>query len=170
MTKKRFAGVLDILRTTLRDMPGDVDHVTTAVVQRIQELINFDPTGSARSMMTKKRFAGIQTILQDALKHADSIYQDRIPDIMDQISVLIKFDPNASRYTPELGQKIKAWRRKKAEALGVSTYEAFQSSGRAYYEKNIEACQQRMREAWWKRKAEKAAQEAKASEESQEVR
>lgn len=60
------------------------------------------------SMMSKKRFYAIQDILHQYIQN---------PDVESQISQhimdIMNFDPKVSRYTPEIGEKIKEYRQKK---------------------------------------------------------
>jgi hypothetical protein len=60
--------------------------------------------------------------------------EDHLSDVITGICEIMRFDPTVKKYTPERGKQIMAARKKRAEALGVSTY--ITGGGKATYEKS----------------------------------
>lgn len=110
------------------------------------------------STMNKKRYHEIQANISQIIKTVDN--NDALTEaIMENIRTILKFDPDATvrKYTPEQGKKATEYRRKKAEELGVSVYEAF--NHRNSYQKHKDTMIQRTTEC-----RRRKAQEAKANE------
>jgi hypothetical protein len=68
--------------------------------------------------LSKKRYLTISEKVQELLEDKDKT--DKVLEIICQVT---KFDPCNPRYTPEIGQREMAYKKKKAEELGISLYE-----------------------------------------------
>jgi hypothetical protein len=108
----------------IQPRPDSLAISTTSVAPSTQQDTPPPPTQQETSLgggrkphtvMTKKRFAGMETILQTTLHDMPDIDQT-VASVMQQIKDLLHFDPTASTYTPEVGKKISAYRRRKADA------------------------------------------------------
>lgn len=77
---------------------------------------------SITSSMSKKRLGEIKEALKELYG------EDKIDDAINKICQIMKFDPDnycKGVYSPEKGQKIVEYRRKKAAELGKTVYEVF---------------------------------------------
>lgn len=96
---------------------------------------------SAVSTLSKKRYydiaEGISHIIGD---------ESKAEEAMAMIRAVMNFDPETSRYTPELGEKMKERLHKKSIEQGVSTYVV--SGRKKYYETSVrQECQNYLCEA-----------------------
>ena len=84
---------------------------------------------SALSMMSRKRYHEIAESLATFIEDSEKLEQ-----ALSSIREIMKFDPEKKIYTKEMGQNTAAWRKKKAQELGVSTYEL--SGRKNHYEQS----------------------------------
>ena len=88
----------------------------------------------SNSSMSNKRMAEIQVMLQSFIKDAGDLKL-----AMANIGEIMKFDPEQKRYTKEQGKQHVQWKKKKAEEMGTSMYEASGDKKRYYARKLVAA-------------------------------
>lgn len=74
-------------------------------------------TKKGLSTLSKKRFSDIKEAFQNRLQDEEVTKQ-----LLNILCEIMQFDPDVSRYTPELGQKIKEYRHKLRDEKNISTY------------------------------------------------
>lgn len=87
------------------------------------------PRKPSASVMSKKKLNEIGDALKELITD-----EAMLTLAMERICEIMKFDPNEKRYTKEMGKRTVAWRQKKAQELGVTTYEL--SGRKKHYEQS----------------------------------
>lgn len=70
----------------------------------------------ASALLTKQKYATLAQTL-DGVVHDKELLGQVLQSIKDSL----RFDPNVSSYNQEQGKKFVAWRKKRAEELGMTT-------------------------------------------------
>jgi hypothetical protein len=114
------------------------DATTAATADVVTAAANAAPKSPTVRVLSKKRFQEIRATAAEVFCEGGEGDGDaRLERFMQQFAAIMNFDPTVGTYTPERGKLSLACRKKKAEALGVSVYEA--CGGKAFYNQHKEA-------------------------------
>jgi hypothetical protein len=73
------------------------------------------------STLSKKRYAALEERWRE-LNGEEKLSESQVEGVLRALREVMRFDPEGNGYTPEVGRRLKEYRRKMAAELGVSTY------------------------------------------------
>lgn len=73
------------------------------------------------STLSKKRYAALDKRWRE-LSGEEKLSETQVDAVLRVLQEVMMFNPDGNGYTPEVGRRLKEYRRKMAAELGVSTY------------------------------------------------